>query len=136
MTSSESEMKNPKVLTARGYPVLRSPRWRFRRPHHLQDRIRLELDVPASMIPWLEAFEDWTIGGIEGAAVYLLATAVMNEQKLMSEGRSVHGGRGTIEAIRRKVEAFLAEPVNCGPGFADARAFAGAIAEIHGESNA
>lgn len=119
-------------LSKRGYPQKARPRHRFRRPNHLQDTVVLELEVPASMIPWLEGFQDWSLGGVEGAAVYLLTTALMKEQELMWNGRSVHGGRAKMGDIQRNVTVFLAEPVNCGPTLVEAEAFRATLAEIHG----
>jgi hypothetical protein len=119
-------MKHDARLTAAGYPRRANPRWRFRRRRDLQDTIRLELDVPAALIYWLRVLDIFG-QGVEGHARHLLSSAVMDRQKRMHRDH-----RRTWNRCLEGVGPFLEEPVNCGPGAAEAAAFSETVAEIHG----
>jgi hypothetical protein len=92
--------------------------------------VLLELEVPASMIVWLEDFGDWFGPGVEKVAVTLLTLKLMNIQESMHKG--AYGGRARMSRIVAAVDVWLAEPANCGPTAARARAFMAVLEEIHG----
>ena len=116
------------------YPQVRRPRLRYRKKHHGQDIIVLELHVPCAAIPWLEHFGRWFGPGVEKCAVFLLCSQLRELQTVQWNG--AYGGREAAEAIKAEVHEFVQEPVNCGPGASEARAFKAAIAEIHGHTPA
>lgn len=116
-------------LSKRGYPQLTRPRWRFRRPHHFQDTVVLELQVPAAMIPWLTYFAGWFGPGVERCAVFFLTSHLMQSQESMAKG--AYGGLRDWNRVLAEVDQFLAEPVNSGPGAQESEAFAATLAEIH-----
>jgi hypothetical protein len=123
-------LKRDPRLTPAGYPRRANPRWRFRRPNHLQDTVLLQLEVPASMIPWLQACDIFG-NGVEYTARSFIVDGISKMRGEMYR-RGLWGGRRALAAAEAAVTAFLAEPVNCGPGAAQAAAFRAGLAEIHG----
>lgn len=113
------------ILTAAGYPRIYSPRLRYRRPHHLQDSVLLQIPVPAAMIPWLEKGAEFYGPGVERTAVSLLTSAVMDWQE-----RYFKGNPDEFKRIADQARAYTRLPCNCGPT-AKTQAF---IEEMHGEA--
>lgn len=115
------------------YPAIRRPRLRYRRRGHLQDTVVLELHVPAAMVPWLEHFGHWFGPSVEKAAIFFLTNALSKSQEAMCVN-GAYGGRAAYDRIAAAVRRFLAEPVNSGPGAAEAAAVRKHIAEVHGST--